>query len=63
MRLPPSSKCRSGSIAVPVLACVLLGALWGRSASWALLSGAGVALIAAVMVAVHHAEVIALRVR
>jgi Ca2+:H+ antiporter len=50
------------SIAVPVLACALLAALWGRSANWALLSGAGVALMAVVMIAVHHAEVIALRV-
>ncbi|HXF45976.1 MAG TPA: ionic transporter y4hA [Burkholderiaceae bacterium] len=48
--------------AVPVLACLLLAAVWERSLGWALLALVVAALIAAVAVAVHHAEVIALRV-
>jgi Ca2+:H+ antiporter len=50
------------SIAVPLAACAMLAATWGGSPGWFLLSCAVVALIAAVLVAVHHAEVIALRV-
>jgi Ca2+:H+ antiporter len=50
------------SIAVPVAACVLLATVWGRSVAWPLLTCAGVALIGAVITAVHHAEVIAHRV-
>jgi len=48
--------------AVPVLACAVLVAAWGTDLGWGLLTLAAVALIAAVVVAVHHAEVIALRV-
>ena len=50
------------SIAVPVAACVMLAAGWGRPLGWMLLTFVVAALIAAVLVAVHHAEVIALRV-
>jgi Ca2+:H+ antiporter len=50
------------SIAVPLAACVTLAAIWGRSPGWVLLSCAAALLLAAVLVAVHHAEVIALRV-
>lgn len=50
------------SIAVPIAACIMLAAIWGRSAGWLLLSIASALLIATVLVAVHHAEVIALRV-
>jgi Ca2+:H+ antiporter len=50
------------SVAVPLAACVMLGAIWGRSAGWVLLSLAAAALMAAVLVAVYHAEVIAHRV-
>jgi Ca2+:H+ antiporter len=50
------------SVAVPVAACVLLVAVWGRPLGWGLLLPVAVALIAAVLVAVHHAEVMALRV-
>lgn len=50
------------SVAVPLAACAMLAVTWGGSPGWLLLSCAAVALIAAVLVAVHHAEVIALRV-
>jgi Ca2+:H+ antiporter len=48
-------------VAVPVVACVMLAMSHG-SPGWALLSCAGAALIASVLAAVHHAEVIAHRV-
>lgn len=50
------------SIAVPPAACVLLAVVVGRSPGWALLAVVAGALVAAVLVAVHHAEVIAHRV-
>jgi Ca2+:H+ antiporter len=50
------------SIAAPLAACVALAAVWGRPLGWVLLPFVVGALIAAVLVAVHHAEVIALRV-
>jgi Ca2+:H+ antiporter len=50
------------SVAVPAVACGLLAAVWGRSPGWVLLSCAVVALMASVITAVHHAEVIAHRV-
>ena len=50
------------SLAVPVASCVVLGAVWGRPLNWALLLLVATALSAAVLVSVHHAEVIALRV-
>jgi Ca2+:H+ antiporter len=50
------------NVAAPVVACIVLAALWGRSPGWLLLVCAAVALIVAVLAAVHHAEVIALRV-
>lgn len=50
------------TLAVPVVACGLLVAVWGRPLGWLLLPFVAVALIGAVLVAVHHAEVIALRV-
>jgi Ca2+:H+ antiporter len=50
------------SFAVPVAACLMLVAVWGRPLGWILLLFVAAALIAAVLVAVHHAEVIALRV-
>lgn len=43
-------------------ACLILTAVWGRPLGWILLLLVASALIAAVLVAVHHAEVIALRV-
>ena len=50
------------SIAVPVAACLLLIAIWGRPLGWLLLAFVAAALLAAVLVAVHHAEIIAHRV-
>jgi Ca2+:H+ antiporter len=50
------------SLAVPLAACATLLAVWGRPMGWMLLLLVAGALIAAVLVAVHHAEVIALRV-
>ncbi|EXI74014.1 MAG TPA: hypothetical protein PK440_21520 [Candidatus Accumulibacter phosphatis] len=50
------------SIAVPLVACALLAAVLGSSPGWALLALVAGALVAAVLVAVHHAEVIAHRV-
>ena len=50
------------SVALPVFACVVLAAVWGRSLGWFLLALAGCGLVAAVIVGVHHAEVVALRV-
>jgi Ca2+:H+ antiporter len=50
------------SLVVPVAACIMLAAVWGRPLGWILLSLVAAALIAGVIVAVHHAEVVALRV-
>ena len=50
------------SLAVPVAACALLAVIAGTSPGWVLVACAAVALIASVIVAVHHAEVIAHRV-
>ena len=50
------------SIAIPLAACGLLAAIWGQSASWGLLLLIAAGLIAAVLVAVYHAEVVAHRV-
>jgi len=50
------------SVAIPVTACALLVVVWGRHLGWIALLLVALALIAAVLVAVHHAEVMALRV-
>jgi Ca2+/H+ antiporter len=47
---------------VPLAACALLAATWGRQPGWFLASIIALALVAVVIVAVHHAEVVALRV-
>lgn len=47
---------------MPVAACGVLAAVWGQPLGWILVSFVAAALIAAVLVAVHHAEVVALRV-
>jgi Ca2+:H+ antiporter len=47
---------------LPVAACVVLAAVWGRPPGWFLLTLVSVALIASVFVGVHHAEVVAHRV-
>lgn len=50
------------AVAVPPLAAIVLALAWGQALGWAMLAVVSVVLIAAVFVAVHHAEVIALRV-
>lgn len=50
------------SFAVPLAACSTLAAVWERPLDWQFLLLVATALIAAVLVAVHHAEVIAHRV-
>jgi Ca2+:H+ antiporter len=55
-------KLPAWSVAVPVAACAMLALIWGRSPGWFLLMCVVAGLMAAVLAAVHHAEVIALRV-
>ncbi len=50
------------SIAIPVAAIVALAIVWNRPLEWMLITVVALALIAAVLAAVHHAEVVALRV-
>ena len=50
------------TIVVPVIAAAILAAVWGRALGWSGATLVSAALIAAVFVAVHHAEVIAHRV-
>jgi Ca2+:H+ antiporter len=50
------------SFALPLAATLVLAKVWGTQLHWALIIVVGTALIAAVMVAVHHAEVVAHRV-
>lgn len=49
------------SLAIPPLACALLAALWGGEHGGLMLAVTGAALIASVLVAVYHAEIIAHR--
>jgi Ca2+:H+ antiporter len=55
------SKVPAWSSTVPILACVIL-ALSGSAPGWLWLAVATAALLASVIAAVHHAEVIAHRV-
>ncbi|MBP6534302.1 MAG: hypothetical protein KA218_04540, partial [Arenimonas sp.] len=50
------------SVAMPLVACTMLAAFWGRDLGWFMLTTSAVALLATVMIAVRHAEVIAHRV-
>ena len=50
------------SLCIPVLALVLVGVAWGRPLSLVLGLGLAASLFAAVMAAIHHAEVVAHRV-
>ena len=47
---------------MPIAAIVALAIVWNRPLGWALIVVVALALIAAVLAAVHHAEVVALRV-
>jgi Ca2+:H+ antiporter len=50
------------TVGTPLVALALLAAVWGRNLGPALVALVGLVLVGAVLVAVHHAEVIALRV-
>ena len=50
------------SLIAPVAACIVLAAVWTRPVGWISIAVVVAVLIAAVLVGVHHAEVIALRV-
>ena len=50
------------SIVLPIAGCAMLLAIWDRPLGWTLLSFVVITLVTAVFAAVHHAEVIALRV-
>lgn len=58
----PLTRYHLWSIGTPLAACALLALIWNRSPGWFLLLLAAAALIATVLVAVHHAEVIASRI-
>ena len=50
------------SFVLPIVACLLLAMVWDRPLGWLLLGVVVLALFVSVFTAVHHAEVIALRV-
>lgn len=50
------------SLGVPVAACTVLAATWGRPLGWILVACIAISLAAVVLVAVHHAEIVAHRV-
>ena len=50
------------SIGAPIAAMVALAIVWSRPLEWALITVVALALVAAVLAAVDHAEVVALRV-
>ena len=50
------------SFVLPIVACLLLAMVWDRPLDWLLLGVVVMALFVSVFAAVHHAEVIALRV-
>lgn len=50
------------SLAIPVAACAVLVAVWTQALGWVLLPVVAASLVAAVLVGVHHAEVVAHRV-
>jgi Ca2+:H+ antiporter len=56
------SGLRVWNLGVPVAACVMLAVAWGRPLGWILLTLVAFSLATAVLVAVHHAEVVAHRV-
>jgi len=55
-------KALAWNAGVPLAACALLVATWSRPLGWLLVCLVAAALVAVVLVAVHHAEVVALRV-
>lgn len=59
---PASGLLDARHVAVPLLALVLVAATWGREPATAVLVVLALVLVAAVLTAVHHAELVALRV-
>jgi len=53
---------RDWHVVLPVVACALLAAIWGRPLGWMLVALAAAGLVVAVVLGVHHAEVVAHRV-
>jgi Ca2+:H+ antiporter len=53
---------RAAPFVIPFVACAVLAAVWTQPPGWALLPLVSAALVAAVIVGVHHAEVVAHRV-
>ncbi|MPR00290.1 ionic transporter y4hA [Modestobacter sp. I12A-02628] len=62
MAISTGSPLTSWTTAAPVLAMVVLAASWGRDLAVPVAVVVGVVLMGAVLAAVHHAEVVALRV-
>jgi Ca2+:H+ antiporter len=62
MRVGPRPAVVSWTVAAPVLAIVVLASTWGRDLPLVLAAAVTVVLAGAVLAAVHHAEVVALRV-
>jgi Ca2+:H+ antiporter len=62
MGAPPVRGRLQWSVFVPVLALLVLVGTWARHDQWALLVLAAIALVGAVVCAVHHAEVVAHKV-
>jgi len=53
---------RAWSLVLPIFSCAVLAVSWGQTLGWLLVSLATAGLVAAVVVGVHHAEVVAHRV-
>jgi Ca2+:H+ antiporter len=62
MRAPAVRSRLQWPVVVPILALLLLAVAWFRHDHWAVLTVVAVALIGAIVVAVHHAEVVAHKV-
>jgi Ca2+:H+ antiporter len=62
MTAPPVRGRLQWSIVVPILALVVLSLAWAKHDHWAILVVVAIALVGAVVVAVHHAEVVAHKV-
>jgi len=62
MSTPHAAALPAWSVAAPVMAGAMLAAAWGRPLAWWFVSLVAVALVGAVLAAVHHAEVVAHRI-
>ena len=62
MRTPAAPAGLQWPIVVPVLALLVLGAAWFRHEYWVVLAVVAVAIVGAIVAAVHHAEVVAHKV-